>query len=228
MLYIGEKVGGGNELAHRYRARSARRHDAVRQGDAQCDRLRRDGGRRQPAACARHLYGQDRDRRRISGRRRRSRSAARKRTSRASPRRRACRRREITACILDRPRHETLIAGGARDRRLGQAHHRRRRGGRHPYRATRKKPASTSIWALAARRRACSRRRRCAASAGRCRAGSSPRARSRRRGPARWASTDFNKKFTLDDMASGRCDVRGDRRHRRLAAARACGSTRSM
>ena len=36
MLYIGEEVGTGKGARTRYRARSARRHDADGQGDGQC------------------------------------------------------------------------------------------------------------------------------------------------------------------------------------------------
>ena len=95
--------------------------------------------------------------------------------------------REITACILDRPRHEALIQAvretGASIRLITDGDV---AGVIHT--AIRRKPASISTWVLAARRRACSLPRRCAALAGRCRAGSSPRAKSRRRGRGRWAS----------------------------------------
>jgi fructose-1,6-bisphosphatase II / sedoheptulose-1,7-bisphosphatase len=73
--------------------------------------------------------------------------------------------KEITALILDRPRHADLIAGV---RKAGAA--------------------VTSTWASAARPRACWRRRRCAASAGRCRRAScSIRRRSASARP-KWAS----------------------------------------
>ena len=57
----------------------------------------------------------------------------------------------------------------AQGRRRHPADHRRRRRGRDLHRHP-KRPASTSISASAARRKACWRRRRCAASAARCRA----------------------------------------------------------
>ena len=77
---------------------------------------------------------------------------------------------EITALVLDRPRHADIIAGvrktGAAVRLItdgdvaGVIHC-----------AEPETPASTSISAPAARPRACWRRRRCAASAARCSAG---------------------------------------------------------
>jgi fructose-1,6-bisphosphatase II / sedoheptulose-1,7-bisphosphatase len=63
---------------------------------------------------------------------------------------------EITACILDRPRHAELIAA------VRKATSRASSG-----RRTRTRPASTSISARAVRLRACWRRRLCAASAAR-------------------------------------------------------------
>ena len=72
MLYIGEKVGIGRHRC-RYRARSARRHHADRQGAAQCAGRHGDGRARHAAERARHLYGQDRHRRRLSRRHDRSR-----------------------------------------------------------------------------------------------------------------------------------------------------------
>ncbi len=67
MLFIGEEVGTGRGPRGRYRRRSARGHDDLRQGHAQ--RARRPGDRRgrQPAQRARHLHGQDRDRPGLSG-----------------------------------------------------------------------------------------------------------------------------------------------------------------
>ena len=52
MLYIGEELGTGERPGGRYRGRSARRHDAVRQGDAECAGRAGDFGARRPAACA--------------------------------------------------------------------------------------------------------------------------------------------------------------------------------
>ena len=65
MLFIGEKVGQGG-VAGGYRARSAGRHHAHRQGDGQCAGGDGDGRAGHAAECARHLYGQDRHRRRLS------------------------------------------------------------------------------------------------------------------------------------------------------------------
>ncbi len=62
MLYIGEKVGTGNRPEDRHRAGSAGRYHAVRQGHAGFTGRDRNGGRRQPAACARQLYEQNRHR----------------------------------------------------------------------------------------------------------------------------------------------------------------------
>ena len=52
----------------RYRGRSARRHDALRARHAGLDRGDGHGDRRLAAACARRLYGEDRDRPRLSAR----------------------------------------------------------------------------------------------------------------------------------------------------------------
>ena len=87
------------------------------------------------------------------------------------PRPRRRRSRPISSvCILDRPRHAEIIAkvreAGARIMLISDGDVSRR--DRHRAAAT---AASTSIWARAARPKACWLRRRCAASAARCRAG---------------------------------------------------------
>ena len=77
---------------------------------------------------------------------------------------------EITACILDRPRHAELIAGVREAGAARAAHPRRRHRRRHlDDRPGRDRHRHLSR-ARAARPRACWRRRRCAASAARCRA----------------------------------------------------------
>ena len=102
-------------------------------------------------------------------------------SSTAWPRPRASRSRDITACILDRPRHAELIRRCAR-----------------PAPAMRLIPdgdIAGVIWATdpeetgidiylgsAARRKACSPPRRCAASAARCRAGLLPSGTPRKSG----------------------------------------------
>ena len=63
--------------------------------------------------------------------------------------------------------------------------------------------ASTSIWASAARPRACWRRRRCAASAGRCRGGCERKSSEQRARAEKMGIKDFDRKLTLHDMASG-------------------------
>ena len=69
---------------------------------------------------------------------------------------------DITVCILDRPRHNELIAGRPRGRRADPADHRRRRRGRH-LRLPARTPAPTCWSASAAPRRASSPRPRSAA-----------------------------------------------------------------
>ena len=110
MLFIGEEVGTEERPEGRHRGRSARGHDAVRQEHAGRDRRHGHGRRRHAAQRARRLHGQDRHRPGLSEGRRRSRRAGRARTSARSPRPRASKPDEITALILDRPRHAELIA----------------------------------------------------------------------------------------------------------------------
>ena len=89
MLFIGEKVGTKNGPEGRHRGRSARRHDALRQEHAGRDRDHGHGGRRHAAQRARRLYGEDRDRPRLSEGRGRSRRAGRAEHPSTSPRPRA-------------------------------------------------------------------------------------------------------------------------------------------
>ena len=84
------RKGRHRRYCRRYRARSARRHHADREGVA--ERVGGDGDRGDghAAQCARHLYGQDRDRRRLSRRHHRSRRRARKKMCRSWRRPKAC------------------------------------------------------------------------------------------------------------------------------------------
>ena len=94
---------------------------------------------------------------------------------------------EITALILDRPRHADLIASV---RKVGL------RCGSLPTVMSRVSftrpipptPASTSTWASAARPKACWRRRPCAASAARCSAGWCSIPRKSANAPRKWVS----------------------------------------
>ena len=70
------------------------------------------------------------------------------------------------------------------------------------------RPASTSISASAGRRKACWRRRRCAASAARCRAGSSSIRRRQRERARQMGITDISRKLDLSDMARATCSSR--------------------
>ena len=74
---------------------------------------------------------------------------------------------EITALVLDRPRHADVIVGRAQGRRRGAADHRRRRGRHHPYRRSGRYRHRHLYRGRRRARRACWRRRRCAASAAR-------------------------------------------------------------
>ena len=110
MLFIGEKVGTRQGPRDRHRARSAGGHDDHREGGAEQPGGAGDrrGGR--AAQRARRLYGQDRGRPGLSRRHHRSRQVADRERHARSPRRRASSRSEIIVCVLDRPRHEALIA----------------------------------------------------------------------------------------------------------------------
>ena len=139
------------------------------------------------AACARHLYGQDRHRPGLSRTGVIDLDADPADNILALAKAKGVEPSEITACVLDRPRHAAIIA---RIRKAGaavQPDHRRRHRGRDRHHRSRR-PASTSIWARAARRKACWRRRHCAASADRCRRGSSSRTTTNAPAPRVWAS----------------------------------------
>ena len=110
MLYIGEKVGRARRPAHRHRARSAGRHHADRQGHGQRAGGDGLGAGRHPAQRPRHLHGQDRLRAGLSRRRDRSRPQRRPTTSGPWPTAKGVDPREITVCVLDRPRHAEIIA----------------------------------------------------------------------------------------------------------------------
>ena len=223
MLYIGEKVGTRQGPADRHRARSARRHDDHRQGrrqrarrasrwpmhggflnapDVYMDKIAVGGGLpdgvvdldETPAQNLQNL-------------------AKAKKVEVA----------DLVVCILDRPRHAELIAkvreAGARIMLIGDGDVSRRHRHLRPPR-----PASTSTWARAARRKACWRRRRCAASAARCRAGCCSATTTSAAAPSASGITDLDRKYELLDLAHGRRDVRRDRRHQRHDAAAACAA----
>ena len=112
---------------------------------------------------------------------------------------------EITALLLDRPRHADLIAGV---RKAGASVSLITDGdvaGVIHYRRCRSTPASTSISASAARRRGCWRRRRCAASAARCSAGWCSTPRSGASAARKMGITDFRKRYEIEDMVRGDC-----------------------
>ncbi len=93
---------------------------------------------------------------------------------------------DITAILLDRPRHADMIAAV---RKTGAAVSLISDGDvAGVIHCAEPKPGSISISASAARRKACLRRLRFAASAGRCRRGSSSTPRSCASAPATWAS----------------------------------------
>ena len=112
---------------------------------------------------------------------------------------------DITALILDRPRHADLIAAvrktGASvalitDGDVAGVIHTDRPG---------RIPASTSISASAARPKACWRRRRCAASAARCSAGWSSTPRRSASASLKMGIKDPRKKYEIEDMVRGDC-----------------------
>jgi hypothetical protein len=61
MRFIGEKVGNRKGAEGRYRRRSTRRHDPLRQGYAGCDRNDGDGRGRHAVERARRLHAEDLD-----------------------------------------------------------------------------------------------------------------------------------------------------------------------
>ena len=108
MLFIGEKVGTGKGPEGRHRGRSARRHHALRQEHAGRDRDHGDGGRRHAAECARRLHGEDRHRPRLSEGPGRSRCPPAENIAHLA-KAKGVKPAEITALILDRPRHADMI-----------------------------------------------------------------------------------------------------------------------
>jgi fructose-1,6-bisphosphatase II / sedoheptulose-1,7-bisphosphatase len=109
----------------------------------------------------------------------------------------------ITAMILDRPRHADLIGAvrkaGAAVSLISDV--------TSPASSTppiRTKPASTSISALAARRRECWRPLRYAASAGRCRRASCSIPRRSASAPP-MGIKDPRRKYQIEDMVKGEC-----------------------
>ena len=80
--------------------------------------------------------------------------------------------------------------------------------------------ASTSIWARAARQKACSPPRPCAASAAICKAACCSATTTRRARAAKWGVKDLNRKYGTARSRQGRGDVRRDRRYIRQHAAR--------
>ena len=127
MLYIGEKVGmaqraNGRLPEGRHRRRSARRHEPLRDGRAERDRGARRVRARRAAACARHLHGEARRRPELA-RCRRSRRAGADSTSARSRSALGREVEDLVVIVLDRPRHEKLIAEiratGARIRLIG-------------------------------------------------------------------------------------------------------------
>ena len=111
MLYIGEKVGAAQDRGpeDRHRARSARGHDDHRQGRRQRAGRARHRRAGLPAQRARRLHGQARGRPRLSRGRDRPRNSPTDNV-RAVAAAKGVEPSEIIACVLDRPRHEKLIA----------------------------------------------------------------------------------------------------------------------
>ena len=93
----------------RHRARPARRHDADRQGRANALAVMAMAAQGGMLECARHLHGQDRRRRRVSGRRRRPRRQPAD-NIKALAKAKRVEAADIAACVLDRPRHAEIIA----------------------------------------------------------------------------------------------------------------------
>ena len=111
------REGGRRRDRCRHRARSARRHDADRQGAAQCAGRDGHGRARHAAECAGHLYGQDRDRRAAIRKARSISMPIPPKTSCALAKAKGVKPGDITACILDRPRHANIIERSARPAR---------------------------------------------------------------------------------------------------------------
>ena len=134
---------------------------------------------------------------------------------------------EITALLLDRPRHADMIAAVRKTGAAVSADHRRRRRRRDPLPPSRTPPASTSISASAARRKACWRRRRCAASAVRCRCRLVLDTEEMRERAAKMGIKDPRKKYEHRGHGEGRLPVRRHRRDRRRSCCAASSSART-
>ena len=218
MLYNGERIGDGTPPRDRHRRRPGRRHHAHRPRPGQ----RHLGHRRLRA-------GHDVRPRARASTWRRSRSAPRPPASSTSPRTahreprtpwprpRASRSRDVTAVILDRDRHDDLIAEVRAGRRPHPPHpRRRRRSAPSPPRGP--TPAPTSCSASAARPRASSPPPRSSAWAARSRAGCGP-ATTTSAPPPIAAGYDLDRVLTTDDLVAGRqLLLRRHRHHRRRAA----------
>ena len=131
MLYIGEQVGarGDGRAVSGHRGRPARGDEPRRDGPGRRHhrpRRVRDG---RPTQRPGHLP-REAARRAGRGRQRRHPAVAGREPRTGSPRRWAAKVSDITVVILDRPRHEDLIAEVRGHRRADQAHLRRRPVGR--------------------------------------------------------------------------------------------------
>ena len=126
MLYIGEKVGkGGPAIDIALDPLEGTSLTAKAMANALAVMAWAPEGH--PAARPRHLYGQDRLRSRLPRGRARSRRSARRTTRVAIAAAKGVAVTEITACVLDRPRHTEIIASLREGRRAGAPDHRRRR-----------------------------------------------------------------------------------------------------
>ena len=131
----------------------------------------------------------------------RSRRRARRQHQRRWPRPRASGRDDITACMMDRPRHEELIA---KMRQAGAAVKLITDGDVAGVIDTTDPATGVDIYiGPAARPKACWRRRRCAASAARCRAGWYSATMMKRRRAAKWGINDLHRKYDLRDLVAG-------------------------
>ena len=110
MLYIGEKVGTGKGPKVDIALDPLEGTTITATRRPQCAGGRRDGRGGRFPACARRLYGQDRGRRRFAGSCRRSRYADREESEKSRQGEEGASLSDLQVCILDRPRHEELIA----------------------------------------------------------------------------------------------------------------------
>ena len=169
MLYIGERVGSGNGPKVDIALDPLEGTTMTATGGAERDRLPRDGRRGRLPQRARHLHGQDRGRRGLpEGVIDIDAEPAENLAQLAKAK--GVEIGELVVLILDRPRHQELIANvreaGARIRLIRDGDvagviATARAGQRHRHLSS----------ASAARPKACWRRPRCARSAARCRAG---------------------------------------------------------